>query len=375
MSSRKQSSPILRRLRARARSLGRPEFLASMAGLVLMGLFVWQYLVPPDQKNLLEQIVDRTSNDSLDQEDRSIGADIDNLPTLLSEINSESPSLNPIELSDPKQRDKPATPETQNSVPRSGSGPSANPLPIPNNPFADSTLLGLPDYQVLNFNSAFNPNRVGSSNPAIGSNSLLRPGLSQSGRQSATPARVSALQAEINQYAASQVQPGSPSQTGQNNSLSGSNIQTGQFFPSSTNQTYFGPATSYFSPSGTDTQTIPSALGINYQSIPTTSPSTIPLTNSTGEVSTLRRPTQVPLPGITTLPTAPSAAPVTLPVDPINVNSLRQTTVPSAIGPSTDSLGTANFGNRPTQILQTAPAPFSVPRSIGNGQINTFSNP
>lgn len=83
----------LRYFKARLRSLSQPSFWGTAIGLSVIGLVTWNYWLNPELQSSLQNSNDEVSEadnspyPSLSREDSSIGADIDNLPVLLQEVN------------------------------------------------------------------------------------------------------------------------------------------------------------------------------------------------------------------------------------------------------------------------------------------------
>ncbi|MDX2097916.1 MAG: hypothetical protein SFW36_09080 [Leptolyngbyaceae cyanobacterium bins.59] len=356
-----------RYLRAKLLILLRPVIWGPAVGIVLLGLFTWPYWSPlvgikPSEENAtVVQEEDTTSQ--LSSEEQAIGADIDTLSLLLKETDpnqdgSFAPGLGILAGEEPGEQQG-----LFDSVFNSESAKEEQSPTPPNSGAAKATTrTSAPktsqDFNFLNPNPLTTQPSTGISTrspflPGMeGVNPLLAPRSgSRSGRGGAT--LTSPLQTAIEQ-----------SQMGRS--------QTGQLSPSGVQS---APGTGSL-PVGSSQ---PPLFGVPSQSVVTPALST----NTSGQTSTLAPGFNQALPsnGASTIPgitpansIAPPVTPQTLPTTPVTTTPLGQSNFQSAPGGSS-GMGSSTFNNRPQQLAQPSPPPFSVPRSIGNGEINTFSNP
>jgi hypothetical protein len=412
----KQPPSSFRYLKARLRILKRPALWGS-AAVLLLGLIVFfEYWQHSGKLGLtVSRRPSRTGVASLDslpnnpsaptlpsQEDSAIGADIDTLPLLLSELNSPLPAAE----NDENQQNQNQESSTQNSgsdgtqaginentnpgstnsfaLPSfslfSSRAPQQNRASISRNPFVSSTqTLASVTPPNLNFNllpgmSAV-PN-LSSPTPlattSSGSNILNTSPNSLPGQNSST-ATVNPLEQAIQRYST----PTNANNPGISNPVqSGSSFnaqqplmeQPGSIVPTQPGQGLLvQPAPIPTSPPmGSTGYTLPSTL----QPIPYGAPGTS-TTGRSSYVDSFR-------PRTTTLPAAPQLAPNTIPLQPGNYSGQPSFSNPSVVNPGIN-------GTSPTVPTYTTPsaqpdASFSVPnqvpgRYIGNGEIDTFGNP
>lgn len=357
-----------RYVKARLRVLAKPIVWGPAALLVLASLFMWEYWTQPDR--LRADRINRTSGpDSTDlrsflsSEERAIGADIDSSSVLSGEIGSTltpSPLLAEEEPTQANQTTQPGNTlqGRQNSQASLSTGQRPEQLNI--NPFSSGSL----DRGLSLLGSSSSDTATGTANPnyIFGIDSFNTPSPSSS-RQS------TALQTALEQQSSSSSNQSSSSESEQQQTTAQQPV------PSTPNQQLL--PTPALSGQGVSGQMLPR----QFQTSPTpgttgyTVPPVLNLAPSTPQNSftNLTRPQTAPgVPGAAQF--SPSVAPIQQPnysASPYqNVNQRLNNSGYS--GPSytvPDSL------NQTQQLPRAEPAPFSAPRSIGGGRINTFSNP
>lgn len=352
MRSRKNSSASFRYLVARLRPLARPVFWAPSIVMVLLVLFTWDLWSRTSWFSSLG--INPTGDDSEEEitpEEQAIGADIDSLPMLINAFGlSGQVSINaagtPVPSSQGTQNSTAANAST--GVPIPGSGLNT-PAGAPNALFSaigqgSGSLSGLGVASL-----AAGTGTIGNPAPnssALPTNVLANAMAQLSGGTSTGTSGSSSLIQVSSQTPSAQGVPG----------YSGGTV-TSQVNPAMGASVGTSGSSSFYPPSGPST------------GIPVNSPYPNSYTN-------------LVQPQITSAP-VPLGAPAGMPI-PVTIPNNQP--IPSATGSS----GLSSIGQTPGQSGGTAPAaapidpatvqpaplpPFSAPRSVGGGQINTFSNP
>lgn len=347
-----------RYLKAKFRLLLRPIVWGPLAGMVLLALFTEPYWAPLVgwQLNRGEpDVAPEGTAAQLSVEDSAIGADIDSLSLLVQEINQPPageviPGLNLLNLS---QKPKQPVGFLESYTQENPAGAEAQPAkPVPVAPSqVGTTIAGIPNAATTAFDRAGSRQTsagVTSGNPFLsqGIPSVFR--RSTRGRTGDATATTSALQDAM---APSSTQLSSGTQPPVN---------------PATAQSTLTPAQSPWSVPGEASVITPNSLGSPGRA------ATPSLYNPAFSVDF----DAVDQMGAATSPSiAPPIAPLELPnsqtnaTTPLNQPSIQ--TLPDTGGSS----GAFPTQTVPAQGAAVNPPPFSVPRSVGNGQINTFSNP
>jgi hypothetical protein len=317
---RRPSSPANRYLAARLRTVGRPIFWGPAIAILLLLLFTWDFWTNPSTWASLGIGNSRTEEEPLPPEDKSIGADIDTLPVLFNDIKSSpKPSASPDAKPSPFEKKKVTGGEAITTISTNGPGFGQTPQQA-TNPQGVYGVFGNALAERYGLSSAGNV--MGESATGFGVKSTAP----------AMPAQ-SALQSAMSKYTAPTAAQANPTTTSVNGLANSSSAADR---PSEGSAPVSNPAAS------------PSASQNSYTQLMGGSQ---PLQN----YSTVRSAPMVPAASSE----LPSVSPAPLPA------GFGQTAVPQ---PSTSPETTLNQ------------QPFSVPRSIpgrsiGGGNINTFSNP
>jgi hypothetical protein len=317
---RRPSSPANRYFAARLRTIGRPIFWGpAIVGLLLM-LFTWDFWTNPSTWASLGIGNSRAEEEQLPPEDQSIGADIDSLPVLFSDIKSApKPSASPDPKQDPLAKKKVTGGEAITTISTNGPGFGQTPQQA-TNPQGVYGVFGNALAERYGLSSAGNV--MGESTPGLGVVKSTAPAMpSQSALQSAM--------SKFTTPTAAQATPTMTSVNGLANSPSAADTPSAGSAPFS-NPAASAPAT----PQNSYTQLMGGSQPLqNYSNV--RSAPMIPAASSE----------------------LPTVSPAQLPA------GFGQTAVP-----------------QPSTTPETTLQPFSVPRpipgrSIGGGNINTFSNP
>ncbi|MFB2916908.1 MULTISPECIES: hypothetical protein [Aerosakkonema] len=411
MSSSHRPPASLRYLKARLRPLTQPIVWVTIAFLSLVGFFTWAYFNHPEWLALNQEAETPTPSNAtaedqtLSDEDKAIGVDIDNLSVLKKEISDSEPlQLTPEEdqtelgLFDEFMKQKEAAINAEKSSDSSATE-KLTAQPTTANPFALKSESSSNSSTVVSGNSFTPP----SSNLGVGSaaNSAKNLNLPTTSNQNATLPSVSPLQSALDRLgngskssiptpAGVSVSPlqsaldrqgtGSKS-TIQNPLQSGldtaeASSKTGATSPSQASPDNLGQNATVKQTLTQPTSSYPGATG--YSSVPGQGYGQVsPVPGATSSNSyTYLNPPQA-LPGV---PSAVQVNPSLAPATPSNFGqSPFQNTAP-ANGFSNPGFN-SNSGNSVTQPSQLQQSQnFSVPRSIpgrhiGGGEINSFSNP
>ncbi|MBD2183631.1 hypothetical protein H6S82_09220 [Planktothrix sp. FACHB-1355] len=402
-------------MKARLRPLTQPIVWVTIAFLSLVGFFTWAYFNHPEWLALNQEAETPTPSNAtadeqtLSDEDKAIGVDIDNLSVLQKEISDSEPlQLTPEEdetelgLFDEFMKQKEAAINAEKSSDSSATE-KLTAQPTTANPFALKSESSSNSSTVVSGNSFTPP----SSNLGVGSaaNSADKLNLPTTQKQNATLPSVSPLQSALDrlgngskssiqtpagvsvsplqsaldrQGTASKSTIQNPLQSGLDSPEASS--RTGATSPSqaspgnlgqnpTVNQTLTQPTSQLPGQGYGQVSPVPGTTGYGYNS-----PSAGGATSSNSY--TYLNPPQA-LPGV---PSAVQVNPGLAPATPSNLGqSPFQNTAP-ANGFSNPGFN-SNLGNSVTQPSQLQQSPnFSVPRPIpgrhiGGGEINSFSNP
>ena len=364
------------RLRAifnRLRFLGRPLPLATTVGVLLVGIFAWDYLRHPEWFGAYEN-TETGPNEEIDlsgltPEEQAAVSGIDNLTLLFRELGVESGALPEVQA----QPDAAAEEQTNAFLSETLALSQPNPA---------SSALGESPFTRYLEQYQFSPNMptAGQTGSRLGDRfSNINPF-----QQPTRDERIRANQPYSPLSAALQNQAGlnSVAEAEEDTPLA-NQLRSQSATPSETGETAAETSGQPSLPAGefsSQTVTIP---GVDFPVLPTL-PQMSPPPGTTGYTPPSTLELMPPLPGSNraTTPAFPGAAPL----------------APSSTGLPTAPAGTAPTLNTPqvdvsngyvtpftptgptaAPIPTAAPAPFSVPRppgaNIGGGYINTFSNP
>lgn len=373
----------LRYLKARLRPLLRPQVWGTIIFLLVVSTLAGVYFAnleefiaeenqdTPTQSNNNDADNDRTPQTSISPEDRAIAADIDISALLENDLAAntetldaapEKPRENIFEqyMRQRQERDKAAnSSQGQTNQQPAAANIDYNPFAVKFSPANNNTATSTNPFLSNLTNN--NSNGLNSTNSTITNNTnALQTALDRANgynRQTNVDANgnaINPLQAALDR------QPTAQSNT---NLIA----QPNQLTPLLGTTPYYTGVTTTIPNSGTPVQ----------GSVPLT-----PYSNLPGNTTL---PTQVPTTGIpTNIPNAYNPGLTNNP--PNSYTYLNQPLVPNTPQtlPSTSGVNNSNIPNSPVQTapnqIQNAPAPFSIPnnppgRTIGGGQINTFSNP
>ncbi|MDJ0733867.1 MAG: hypothetical protein QNJ47_07235 [Nostocaceae cyanobacterium] len=176
MSGRHYPPAYLRYLKARLWNLARPSFWGTAIFLSVVGLVIKEYWTNPDfltQWQNGKVTSSESGNSSLSEEDRAIAADIDNLPVLSFDAESESLLSNPSQFSRKRQKKSNidttllddlinAQKKSPNPVPFNSSLEKVTPTATPNieNPFLSSAKILLRGGNSQNGSNLFGVNSL-----------------------------------------------------------------------------------------------------------------------------------------------------------------------------------------------------------------------
>jgi hypothetical protein len=367
-------SSWLRSLSNRSKLLLKPVPLASILGLLLLVVFIWEYSTHPEWFD--EYAQEETTADGeidlsgLTPEEQAAIADIDNLNLLFNELGIEPGGV-------PSVQSLPGDPEEQQNVLRqdllSLAQPS-NPTAASSSPFAEY----LEEYQ-------FSPSLPGQDQQGTTSDNLGRPrsapsplSLQNDGQSEAVPNRytnplTAALQNQ--NLATNRVSESGTASLGQN----GRSQRSATATTAAASQSPDESSTTGSNFEGQFSSEITTIPGVDTPFLPTL-PQMSPPPGTTGYTPPATLELMPPLPGRT--PPMPGTSSL-FPSDAGVPNLSGASSAPNLAAPQVDvSNGyvtpftpTAPPTSRPI----TPPAPFSAPRPpgsyTGNGYINTFSNP
>ena len=357
------SSAKVRYLLARLRPLGRPIFWGPSIALLLVMLFTWDWWVRPDSTSSSENS-DR--EESVSPEEQAIGADIDSLPVLMNDIGIKASA------------DKAKSP-TQSALPTPGGAfafGSATDAPVSGNTGSSETT---PDQQGMYgiLNNALASNALASNNAS--SNNALTNKYGQTPGNSQTNGTIEGRLAPVSATAGGGSLPeiSTPLPT----------VSAGSPLQEAMSRLYSTPSTS--TPDRANQSTpLPGQASVPIEgTVPLSNPgidATQPSASSQNSYTTLVEGSQPYSPptgyrGTIAPPVTSSSVGPNSNLPPLNLAD--------PVGQSTSPRQTSSFGELPNPLngyASPAPIPseqpFSVPRripgrSIGGGNINTFSNP
>ncbi len=128
---RRQSSPANRYFLARLKTIGRPIFWGPAIVLLLLGLFTWDFWTSPNLWASLG-IGESRTDDELPPEEKAIGADIDTLPVLFSDIKgSPKPEASPNVKQSPQAKKQITGGEAITTISTTGTGSPETTQPNP----------------------------------------------------------------------------------------------------------------------------------------------------------------------------------------------------------------------------------------------------
>jgi hypothetical protein len=364
------SSPLLRYWLARLRPLTRPLFWVPLSLMGVLGLFAWELSTKPDWLTALVQSPPSAGSDDLSKEEQAIAADIDTLPLLLNDFglvvpetddeqsaNALSPNIGNSPASIPLLG---ASSKDQDAAAKPGLAGSINTL-------TDRQPLGLAAGNRMALGDSAALNAMPGDTAQLPKLSLLQPNspppvsalataLAQA--QGTTPADQSALAAALARYPSAAVNVTDPNR-----------LTVNPLSP--LNPTALPPLEGTTGLSG--------SLSGNLQG---SQPPVLPLEGSTGWPTTVPiTPATNAFGNLTGNPTAPTGlvpAPAGVVQNPAPVGAISNFGPTGPANPAGLPLPSAT--NALPSPIQANPQPFSVPRpvpgrSIGGGNINTFSNP
>lgn len=384
----KQLPAPVSHLKARLRTLKRPMVWGPAAILGLVLLFTLGYWFRPAWFSARNNRTNDASsfNPSLSSEDSAIGADIDSLPLLLKQFESSIELPDGASVGTASDKAKPLSILSQPSTTPGEAGTAsnltdpnrqrsssllANPnLSTPANPLApSSTTSSLSRVQVPNSPTmgALSTLGAGGTEPSLLPDQTL---LGSSPSSTNVPLPVSPLQRALEQSQTSSTLPTAASSA----DTPAAAPSTGTALPGTPTQT--APQTG-FTFSGVDNS------GINYSNPPRqnaaqppnafnylTSPSAGAGTGTSDFSST---------PTVPSLPSTPGVAPVPSNNSGVNFGQPGFSSSPSSTGLNNSGFS-STINNSTNSTIPNNTRPFSTPRrtpgrSIGGGEINTFSNP
>lgn len=406
-----QPPASLRYFRARFRPLLRPRFWISLIVLSLIGSFGWAAWQHPEW---LVQIEDEESPTlkgpsvpaDLSDEDSAIAADIDSLPVLLQQMESnqgnssrEAQTTRTENFFDEFLK-KQAAEEPQKSTPS-----QSQTAPTPqnaNNPFAPQTPQTFSPGSLNNSGRSFLENRVSTEPSALNETNLLSPT-----PRNSSPAPANVLQEALDrslgaksgtatsdptQISTEREKPSNAAgvkqrdpyellrQTAPTTGLPGQMPGATNPYPGTPGYAVPGQvpgATSPY-PGTTNYSTMPGQVPGSTAPYPGTPGYGVPPATTTNPGTPYNTFNYYQSPAVPAVPPVQSVTPSLTPVTPSPFGQSPFQNAAPGSNVAYPGMNSVTPGLQPSQLPQ--PQPFSVPRSIpgrpiGGGQINTFSNP
>lgn len=356
----------------------KPVPLASTVGVLLLGIFIWEYSSHPEWFDGYSQ--EETTPDSsidlsgLTPEEQAAIADIDNLTVLFNELGIESGGIPNIQaLSEAQEGDRNALLEDVLPLaqPTEGEAATSNP-----SPFAEY----LEQYQFSSGTRNQNLPDSATSSFAQGSRFPSPAGVARSGQRQMSNAQfanplATALQNQNLRTDSSQSGEDANPQENPRSSNATDAPESAQS-TSGSSEASSDYRSNYLGEFGSQAVTIP---GVDFPVLPTL-PQMSPPPGTTGYTPPATLELMPPLPGGTPpIPGTSSLAPSSAGVPDLSGTSSTPNLAAPQVDVSNGYVTPFTPTAPPTMTPIVPPAPFSAPRPpgsfLGNGYINTFSNP